>query len=97
MNKKMNLVIWVLAIILVILAASVFYAKYKPSNEAKQQDVKTTQTDDADKSSRKEMAPDFTLKDLNGKSVKLSDYRGKIVILNFWGVWCQYCKIESQT
>ena len=94
MNKKMNLVIWVLAIILVILAASAFYAKYKPFNEAKQQDVKTTQTADVDKSSGKEMAPDFSLKDLNGKSLKLSDYRGKIVILNFWGVWCQYCKIE---
>ena len=91
----MNLVIWVLAIILVILAASVFYFKYKPLNEAKQQDViKTTQTADVDKSSGKEMAPDFSLKDLNGKSLKLSDYRGKIVILNFWAVWCKYCKIE---
>jgi len=44
--------------------------------------------------SDKIMAPDFTLKDLEGNSVKLSDYRGKIVILNFWAVWCKYCKLE---
>lgn len=37
------------------------------------------------------MVPDFTLKDLDGNEVSLSDYRGKIVVLNFWAVWCKYC------
>jgi thiol-disulfide isomerase/thioredoxin len=36
-------------------------------------------------------APDFTFTDLDGKTQKLSDYRGKVVLLNFWGVWCSPC------
>jgi peroxiredoxin len=38
------------------------------------------------------LAPNFTLKDLNGKSISLKDYRGKIVLLDFTTTWCPYCK-----
>jgi thiol-disulfide isomerase/thioredoxin len=40
-------------------------------------------------------APDFTATDLTGKKVKLSDFRGKVVLLNFWASWCNVCKTEK--
>ncbi|HSC57577.1 MAG TPA: TlpA disulfide reductase family protein [Nitrospira sp.] len=39
-------------------------------------------------------APDFSLADLNDKPYRLSDFRGKVVFLNFWATWCKPCREE---
>lgn len=41
-----------------------------------------------------QLAPDFTLTDLEGNQVSLSDFRGKIVFINFWATWCVPCRVE---
>jgi peroxiredoxin len=40
------------------------------------------------------LAPDFDLKDADGRDVKLADLKGKVVLVNFWATWCEGCQVE---
>lgn len=76
-------------VIVVILAGMVGWAIFdfigsRPSNE-KNQEVGLEIGN---------VAPDFELQTLSGENVRLSDYRGKKVMLNFWATWCPPCRAE---
>jgi len=45
----------------------------------------------------KTKAPDFSLKDLSGKSISLPSLRGKVIVLNFWATWCPSCVSEMSS
>lgn len=89
-----NTVKWVLIALSLVLIVAVAAVLYKDLSEEYAGDLFNTDEGGNASAGEKNMAPDFTVIDKNGNEVKLSDLRGKPVVLNFWATWCYYCKTE---
>lgn len=82
MSTKLNLTRVITILVLFIAAVGILYSVIS----FKKDDAVVLQTGQA--------APDFTLQTLDGKPAKLSDYKGKVVMVNFWATWCEDCRTE---
>lgn len=110
MNKYLKTGLWILVFAVLIAGAAVAYnmlSSYFKDGGADQTDEEsntdentenntegTEENTDSSDSADAEKTPDFTVYDSEGNIVKLSDFSGRPVVINFWATWCPYCVKE---